>query len=120
MRLVPALALLLTACATSAAAGDAGTPLGRTARVAGVAVTPLSVLEDSRCPADVLCAWAGQVRIAARVAGAGRKELTLGKPAAIGGGRTLTLQSVTPERRKQGRPIAPGAYRFTFAIGKAG
>jgi hypothetical protein len=41
--------------------------LGETAMVSPARVTPIEVLEDSRCPAGVQCVWAGRVRIAARV-----------------------------------------------------
>src|SRR3546814_13234016 len=37
--------------------------IGETTRVDGVPVTPLAVLEDSRCARDVACVWAGSVRI---------------------------------------------------------
>ena len=43
----------------------------------------LEVLEDSRCPKDVVCVWAGQARVKVRISGAGIDEqvleLTLGK-----------------------------------------
>ena len=45
--------------------------LNETVRVGGVAVTPLVVLEDSRCPRDVACVWEGRIRLSVRVAGAG-------------------------------------------------
>lgn len=86
--------------------------IGETVRVHGIRVTPLRVLEDSRCPQNVRCVWAGRVRLSARVAGTVR-ELTLGQPVAVRGGKLL-LGAVVPERTARGRAIAPRAYRFGF------
>ena len=33
----------------------------------GIYITPLEVLEDSRCPPDVNCVWAGQVTLKVRL-----------------------------------------------------
>ena len=41
--------------------------LGETGTVGPYRVTPVSVLEDTRCPARVTCVWAGQVRLSVRV-----------------------------------------------------
>lgn len=118
MKRMPLLALLaLAACATVRPAAAAGptASFGQMARAGDLTVRPIALLEDSRCPASVQCVWAGQVRISAEVVSAnGRemRELTLGKPIAIGGGN-LALVEVQPAK------LAPGAtepreYRFTF------
>jgi len=78
----------------------------------GVAVEPLRVLEDSRCPQDVTCVWAGRFVLAARVRDHGRVEtvkLTLGIPQKVGRGR-LTLDQVSPERTAKG--VNARQYRF--------
>lgn len=85
----------------------------------GVKVEPLAVIQDSRCPADVQCAWAGQVVISARVNDHGHRtkvRLTLGQPLTIGKGR-LTLDQVMPEKRA-GR-IDRRDYRFGFSYARA-
>jgi hypothetical protein len=43
----------------------------------GLTITFQEVLEDSRCPADVLCAWAGWVRIALVVQATGEPPVSL-------------------------------------------
>ena len=86
--------------------------IGETVRVHGIRVTPLQVLEDSRCPQAVTCVWAGRVRLAARIGGAIR-ELTLGQPMAVSGGQ-LQLAAVAPGRITVGHKIPPRAYRFGF------
>jgi hypothetical protein len=100
---------------TAASSRTAG--IGATARVGSVAVTPLAVLEDSRCPRDVTCVWAGRVLIRARIKADGRSseaEMELGKPIAAAGRKEVVLASVSPERTSSGA-IEADDYRFTFA-----
>ena len=88
---------------------------GTLVRVGGPRVTPLALIEDSRCPQGVQCVWAGRVRISATISTPTMKltrELTLGEPFAVANG-TLTLAEVRPSMRKAA-PIAPGDYRFGF------
>ena len=39
------------------------TSLGQGVRVLGITITPQEVLEDSRCPADAQCIWAGAIKV---------------------------------------------------------
>jgi hypothetical protein len=80
--------------------------------VGPVRVTPLAVLEDSRCAKGVQCIWAGRVRIDARVNGE-RREMTLGEPIAAAGGQ-IELAEVRPERLAD-TALPREAYRFRFA-----
>lgn len=111
--------LALAACATAAPPPSSGTGsagFGQTARVGPLRVSPLSLIEDSRCGRGVRCIWAGQVRITARITGRGDprvRELTTGKPVAVGSGM-LVLETVAPPPRRPGEPIARTAYRFGF------
>ena len=109
---------LLSGCATTLpAASGAHARLKETIRVDGPKVTPLAVIEDSRCPQGVQCVWAGQVRLSARIdLGGGRETrvLTLGQPQQIADGM-LTLTAVMPPRVKD-RAIAPKDYRFAFSF----
>lgn len=91
--------------------------IGATARVGGVAVTPLHLLEDSRCPKDVTCIWAGRVLIRARIEAEGRSsiaEMQVGKPVATSANSAIVLARVEPERIS-GVGIDPADFRFTFA-----
>jgi hypothetical protein len=104
--------LLLVACAQ--ASGPVAS-VGQSAAVDGIKVRPVALLEDSRCPKDVTCFWAGQVRIHAVISGGAwriERDLTQGKPIPVADG-TLELTSVAPERRRD-TPIALKDYRFTF------
>ena len=114
-------ALALSACATT----TSQTPLpeaknialGQQAYVDGPIVQPVAVLEDSRCPADVMCAWAGRVRVKMLwIRSGGRQqefEVTLGQRTQLADGSIL-LERVTPERRSAAKVIKPADYRFDF------
>ena len=89
--------------------------LGQTVTVGGPQVTPLTVLEDSRCPQGVQCVWAGRVRLSVRIAtgaGTATRAMTSGMPLAVADG-ALTLVEVSPARRPDSAP-ALGDYRFGF------
>ena len=118
-RLVLALVplLLLGGCLSAMAASKntSRVRLNQVASLGLVHVTPLQVIEDSRCPRGVQCVWAGQVRLRTSIttpSGEHERALTMGQPQSIGGG-TLVLQEVTPQQTA-GTPIAPGDYSFVF------
>jgi hypothetical protein len=85
----------------------------------GVTILPLEVTEDSRCPSDVTCIWAGTVRVRARVTyDTGESEHTFTLDEAIAtDGVEMTLTDVKPETVST-RQIMPGEYSFTFVIKK--
>lgn len=111
--------LLLAGCVTYKVHGDgiSRAGLGETVAVDGPKVTPLAVLEDSRCPMNARCVWAGQVRLKVRVhLGAGDRdlELTSDKPAQVADG-TLELVEIRPDRvAGEGQSLDPRDYRFGF------
>lgn len=49
-------------------------PLGKTIEYKGVSIKFIEVLEDSRCPKDVTCIWAGRAIVKVEVMGNGKKE----------------------------------------------
>jgi hypothetical protein len=110
-------ALALTACATPQQPTDgvARAKLGERVYVDGPLLTPVRVLEDSRCPKDVQCVWAGQLRLSVRVHLGSRDEmheLTLGTPLPVADG-SLELVEAIPQP-VAGDPIKPASYRFGF------
>lgn len=111
-------ALWLAACATMPPIVPEGPALmGQTVRVNGPTVRPVKVVEDSRCPADVRCVWAGRVVILAEVAGGNWRrtvKLTLGDEGVTVANGRLRLVSVTPEKLRKSDPAFP--YRFSFAF----
>ena len=118
-RIIPLFAALaLAACVTVPAASASPTAgFGHIAQTAGPRVRPLSLLEDSRCPINARCVWAGQVRILAEIGrDRVRREMTLGAPIAVAGG-TLTLVAAAPGRLAGAQP-KPQPYRFTFEFSR--
>lgn len=100
-----------------AQAAPQGTPvgLGQPVQVGTLIVTPISVIEDSRCPENARCVWAGRLVVATRIDGPGWREtpeLALGEsyitPAA-----TVTLVSGLPEKRTD-TATALTEYRFIY------
>lgn len=114
---LPVTALLLTACITTPGPRTDGSDvaLGQEAYVDGPIVKPVAVLEDSRCPMDAQCVWAGQVRLKMlwmHPRGNREFELLTDQPAPIADG-AITLLSVRPEKRTDGS-VNPADYRFSF------
>lgn len=93
--------------------------LGQSVYVDGPRVMPLEVLEDSRCPMNARCVWAGQVRLRIRIdlgSGSTTREIASGKPLQVADG-SLELVEVRPDRvagGESGGVIDPGTYRFGF------
>ena len=111
--------LALSSCVTYHTRDDgiARARIGETIAVSGHQITPLQMLEDSRCPQGVVCVWAGQVRISATIrtdAGSEMRELTLNQPIEVTGGQ-LTMVEVYPDPRKD-RTVYPEEYRFGFKL----
>lgn len=81
-------------------------------------VTPLEVLEDSRCPAEADCVWQGRVLLKTRL-DLGHETITVqldsNEPMRINGGM-LRIAEVAPYASTQWDPLSPGAYRFGFAF----
>jgi hypothetical protein len=116
-----ALAALGTAGAANASHDrTAQARLGQPVHLNGnVRVTPLRVLEDSRCPMEARCVWAGQVRLLVRIT-AGRnqtvRQITSNKPIVAGNGM-LELVSVMPPKSTR-HQIRPREYRFSFTYNR--
>lgn len=102
--------------AAEAASSNRMAGIGGTARVGGVAITPLAVIEDSRCPSDVTCVWAGRVLIRARIEARGsasEADMELGKPIAASAAGRIVLAAVSPDKTSSAA-IEADDYRFTF------
>ena len=92
--------------------------LNQTGTFGNFAITPIAVIEDSRCPSDVQCVWAGRVRVMFRVkignSNGFEKELEKGKFASSGEFR-YELKNVLPEPVST-YAIANGEYRFDIKV----
>jgi hypothetical protein len=81
----------------------------------------VAVTEDSRCPADVTCIWAGeikaQIEIRQNSQPASRVEILEGG-STVAGGYRVTVVRVEPQRVSSA-PVAPQDYRVTMNVDKA-
>jgi hypothetical protein len=116
MRTPPALLPLFSLIAIGACAtipqvprDDGRARLGETTRVGEIAIRPVDVIEDSRCPENARCITAGRLVVQARV-GRDLRQLELGKPDTSG----VVLDTAEPAKRTD-RRILPGAWRFHFS-----
>lgn len=110
-------AVLLAGCVTTRPNQDGSTEakLGQTVNLGWSKVTPLAVLEDSRCPKEARCIWAGRVRLIVRLttgAGSSVRELASDKSLQVADGQ-LVLASTMPPRSTQ-HALVPSDYRFTL------
>ncbi|GGD76728.1 hypothetical protein [Croceicoccus mobilis] len=117
------LAAPLGACATypgDAPIVDGGTPapdgsavaLGQPVSADTVVLTPMEVIEDSRCAAGTECVWQGRVVVTTRVDGAGWREtvnLIAGQDQSVRGVHVV-LYEVAPT--KGTGEISASDYRF--------
>lgn len=93
--------------------------IGKEAAGLGVRIAPISLLQDSRCPIDVVCIQAGTVKMRARLAsglGTSTQEFTLGRPITTEA-ETVTLTAVLPQPMA-GVKIKESEYVFRFEIAK--
>lgn len=83
----------------------------------GVKIVPTAVLEDSRCPMNARCIWAGRLRIQAIVMVADTlktEEFVLGESKVVFG-KTIALISVRPETEASIQ-IPTSQYEFDFEV----
>lgn len=126
--------VLLLLTVTLAACRSAGVPAARAASIdqeiqlapteravfaqQGLHVEFVRVVEDSRCPSDAVCVWAGEVKVqlSTRIntAEAVQHEITAGQHASVGEYRLVVVR-VQPERIST-RRIAPEEYRVTLKV----
>lgn len=93
--------------------------LGEGAKFEDLTIRVVSLEEDSRCAIDVICIWAGTVKIKLEtISGLGTAEtlLELGKSMTTEV-EEVTLVSVTPSRMES-VPTELSDYRFTLEVKK--
>ena len=113
---------LLAACAvlpepdtTPPAPQGSAVALGQSVKVGEVTVTPQSVVEDSRCPTNARCVWAGRLVVRTQVDGAGWRDsgdIRLGETWGTHG-RAVALVSAEPAKQTD-HQTQPAQYRFIY------
>ena len=132
------LVMAVAACATPSQPGGSGSPatavqvgtnrdfeisVGQEAHVQGtpIVVRFQSVSNDSRCPSDVQCVWAGNAVVGLVLSqGDGPSteaslNTTLDPQSTKFAGHTIKLVGLKPAP-KSGKPISSGAYVATLAV----
>lgn len=97
--------------------------VGQTAQVEGLRVTFTRVLEDSRCPVDVVCVWAGNAKVELELALTGHGQSTAElnstlEPQEVEFAGYLVRYLDLEPRPKSGQPIDPRAYRLTLVVSR--
>lgn len=95
------------------------TRIDQSAEAFGIKIVPHEVIDDSRCPKDVTCVWAGtaHVRTTLTEATTTKEQMfELGKPVTTNSG-IATLLRVDPTPT-EGQKIAADQYVFVFEITK--
>jgi hypothetical protein len=79
------------------APGVVAVHIGETANLGGgLRVRPLEVVEDSRCPQNARCVWAGRLRVRVNVEGVGEREVILDEGAVETPHGAFTLAAASP------------------------
>ncbi len=113
---------LLAACMTAQTpfrTEGSTVPIPEGVHVGRLVAVPQVLLEDSRCPMNARCVWAGRVVLSTRIYGPDFDEtvpLVLGEPYALHG-TSITLTSVIPEK-VAGQEIPAPTYGFGFEGGQ--
>ena len=97
---------------------DVTLSVGQSKDVAGLAITLNTVSDDSRCPADVQCVWAGAVTANVTLADGEQSitsNITSNTAGVVFAGRTITILEVTPTPRAN-VPIAQKDYSVKLHI----
>ncbi len=97
--------------------GNVTLKIGSIAQFKDISIKPVAIEEDSRCPSDVQCFWAGIVRVKIQVvstAGISTNLITSNQVLAIDKKRII-LRSVVPEKRSDSQ-IDIDNYRLTFNV----
>lgn len=79
----------------------------------GLRVRPLDVLEDSRCPQNARCVWAGRLRLKVNVEGVGDREIIADEGVVETPHGSFSLVAVSPGPWTD-LPQGAVPYRFGF------
>lgn len=123
---IPAALLLVTACVEPSTQvpldQDFEIAVGQTVAIAGTTRTVRfeAVPEDSRCPIDAVCVWAGNARVSLRVTETGSDSSialnTGSEPRSVTlGNLRLELRALLPAPRAA-TPTPPDTYRATLRV----
>jgi hypothetical protein len=119
LRLIPLAALACTGCATlPQTSADPWTRLGEATRAGPVILRPDRLVEDSRCPMNARCVWAGRVVVEATLWVDGKLSTAqIASDRAIpAAGGTLSMDAIRPEGFMTSNRPQPQDYELRFAF----
>ncbi len=96
------------------------TTVGQKMTALNVSITPVKVLEDSRCPEDVQCIQAGRARISAKIEsaeGSSTEEMEVGETIQFGS-YAIKFDALNPTPKSSGS-VPSSSYRFVFTVTKS-
>jgi hypothetical protein len=104
--------------------GEVRLALGQSLRLSNpdVKIRFAAVSDDSRCPINVVCVWAGDARLAFEASGSVQRHFELHLPTEQIGPRSIVLGSYQIEvvllepAPTAGQPTRPEDYRVTLSI----
>ncbi len=97
------------------AEGVVAAGIGQTADLGnGLRVRPLEVLEDSRCPQNARCVWAGRLRLRVTIEGVGEREIANDAGAIQTPRGSFELAAISPGPWTDWPEGAKPPYRFGF------
>ena len=95
--------------------GTVAVGIGETADLGGgLRVRPLEVVEDSRCPQDARCVWAGRLRVRVAVENVGDIEVTDDSAVVMTPAGGFALVAVLPGPWTNWPQVQRPQYRFGF------
>ncbi len=119
VHLIPLAALATAGCATlPQPSTDQWARLGDATRAGPVILRPERLVEDSRCPMNARCVWAGRTVVEVTLWLDGKRstaQLGSDKPFAVAGG-TLAIDAVRPESFMTSDRPRPSDYNFHFTF----
>jgi hypothetical protein len=119
--LLSVFAVVLLGTVSTVSAKQVQVQINSETRISGLRIKFIDMLEDSRCPRDTQCIWAGNAKIKIGLSNAGRSgkqvELNTGlKPQSVSyGGYEIKLIKLTPAPASNIR-IRKDGYVATFSV----
>lgn len=103
---------------SSSVSGDLSLGIGSKGSLSGLNITLNKITDDSRCPKDVNCVWAGKVDVEVKLSILNKTEVKT--VSSNGSGLVfenyrISIASVSPSKESQ-KNILPNEYRITFHI----
>lgn len=93
-----------------------GVAIGSSVTLQSTTIKVTGPVDDSRCPKDVQCVWAGTVGVHVSINASSKDtNLILNQPQTVGNA-VIMLVGVTPGTRLSTQTIAQSDYRLTFTV----